>query len=164
MHRSIQIEITYLEILSLSWTSYVSSMLGNTLLKKKFSFQWSIWNWNVYCLYMEIRKCLVWFWLLKDGGWCEHYVRKTSHLIVVSGIYIINRNLYFLDKDYFYNFIVLTIFFWNLWSSGSQFYWWRIPEKTTDLSQVTEKLLSHNVVSSTVHHEQDSNSQWMNLY
>ena len=31
-------------------------------------------------------------------------------------------------------------------------------EKTTDLLQVTDKLLSHNVVSSTPRHERDSNS------
>ena len=40
-----------------------------------------------------------------------------------------------------------------------QFYWWRKPEKTTDLSQFTDKLLSHNVLLSTPHHEWGSNLQ-----
>ena len=37
---------------------------------------------------------------------------------------------------------------------GGQFYWWRkmgYPVKTTNLSQVTDKLLSHNIVLRTPH-------------
>jgi hypothetical protein len=45
---------------------------------------------------------------------------------------------------------------------GDKFYWWKkleYPKKTPDLSEVTDKFLSQNVVSSTPLHEWDSNSQ-----
>jgi hypothetical protein len=34
-----------------------------------------------------------------------------------------------------------------------------VPGEITDMPQVIDKLMSHNVVSSTSHHELDSNSQ-----
>ena len=45
---------------------------------------------------------------------------------------------------------------------GGQFYCWRkleYPEKTTDLLQLIDKLLSHNVISCTPSHQFDSSSQ-----
>ena len=49
------------------------------------------------------------------------------------------------------------------WYHGGQLYWREYPVKTTDLSQVTDKTLSHNVVSSTSRHQRGSNSQYLFL-
>ena len=89
------------------------------------------------------------------------------------------QTCYFSSKMYWLNFFFalfnhrqewLVCWLWCLTSLstlfqlylGGQFYWWwkpECPEKTTDLSQVTDKL-HHNVVSSTPRHERGSNSQF----
>ena len=45
---------------------------------------------------------------------------------------------------------------------GTQFYWWKkpgVPGETYRPAACHRQTLSHNVVSCTPHHEQDSNSQ-----
>jgi hypothetical protein len=59
---------------------------------------------------------------------------------------------------YVYRVMVFSGTFNNISVSWRSVLLVEVTEENHDLSQVTDKLLSHNVVSSTPHHERDSKS------